>query len=101
MRHDRALQILGKDFQQALAELRTDLDAFTPEESHALMACGYQMASWASQRDLAGLTELWAAPATTQWPFEGMLREVTSTDATTARRDELLAALRVGSEVRV
>ena len=44
-----------REFQQALAELRTDLDAFTPKESCALMACGYQMASKAFQRDMAKL----------------------------------------------
>ena len=33
-----------RDFQQAIAELRTDLNAFLPVESLALMACGYQMA---------------------------------------------------------
>src|SRR5262249_51243061 len=29
-----------REFQEAVAELRTDLDAFTPDESAALMACG-------------------------------------------------------------
>ena len=43
-----------KDFQQAIAELRTDLDAFTPDEFHALMACGYQMSAKAFERDLRG-----------------------------------------------
>jgi predicted acylesterase/phospholipase RssA len=90
-----------KDFQQALAELRTDLDAFTPDESHALMACGYQMASWAFERDLASLVELWEKPVLEEWPFKAMLQEITSTAATTARRDELLAALRAGSKVQV
>ena len=89
-----------KDFQQALAELRTDLDAFTPDESHALMACGYQMASWAFQRDLAAATGLWEAPKPQGWPFAALLQEITSTAATTARREELLAALRAGSQVR-
>ena len=91
-----------KDFQQALAELRTDLDAFTPDESDALMACGYRMACWAYQRDLAGLEELWMAPpATADWPFQPMLEEITSTEVSTPRRQELLASLRAGSEVRV
>jgi hypothetical protein len=88
-----------KDFQQALAELRTDLDAFTPDESHALMACGYQMASWAFERDVASLRELRDDPIAEQWPFSVMLKEITSTAATTARREELLTALRKGSHV--
>jgi len=90
-----------KDFQEALAGLRTDLDAFTPDESHALMACGYRMASWAFQRDLAPLTELWDEPVAEGWPFSAMLWEITSTAATTPRRDELLAVLREGSKVRL
>jgi predicted acylesterase/phospholipase RssA len=90
-----------KDFQQALAELRTDLDAFTPDESHALMACGYRMASWAFQRDLASLRELWDEPVAETWPFSAMLQEITSTAATTPRRDDLLAALLEGSKVRL
>ena len=91
-----------KDFQQALAELRTDLDAFTPDESEALMACGYKMASCAFQRDLAALKELWEEPSQApDWPFQAMLDEITSTAATTLRRKELLDALRVGSKVRL
>src|SRR5262249_52013585 len=85
-----------KDFQEALAELRTDLDAFTPDESHALMACGYRMASWAFERDLGRLPELSQPPATEPWPFSTMLEEITSTAATTPRREGLLDALRAG-----
>jgi predicted acylesterase/phospholipase RssA len=90
-----------KDFQQALAELRTDLDVFTPDESDALMACGYQMTCWAFQRDLARLKELSDPPVTADWPFKAMLEEITSTEATTARREELLTAFRAGSSVRL
>jgi len=90
-----------KDFQQALAELRTDLDDFTPDESRALMACGYQMASKAFQRDLAELKELWREPDSAEWPFKEMLTEITSTEAATPRRNDLLAALRAGSKVRI
>jgi predicted acylesterase/phospholipase RssA len=90
-----------KDFQQALAELRTDLDAFTPDESHALMACGYQMASSAFQRDLSPIKEIWDKPAAADWPFEAMLEEITSIKAATPRREELLMALSAGSKVRL
>ena len=90
-----------KDFQQALAELRTDLDAFSPNECHALMACGYQMAAKAFQRDLAGLTELWRDPVPTPWPFAGLLAEITSTAPATAHREALLEELRAGSRVRI
>ena len=90
-----------KDFQQALAELRTDLDAFTLDESRALMACGYQMASKAIQRDLADSSEIWTEPAKQVWPFSDMLEEITSTAATTNRREEILKALREGSNVQL
>jgi hypothetical protein len=89
-----------KDFQRALAELRTDLDAFTLDESRALMACGYQMASKAFERDLAHrISELAAKPTESDWPFSEMLSEITSTAATTPDRQSLLAALRKGSQV--
>jgi len=87
-----------KDFQEALAELRTDLDDFTVIESHALMACGYKMAAKAFDRDLAELRELWDEPTVNEWPFAELLAEVTSTAATTPRRGQLLAALRRGAK---
>jgi predicted acylesterase/phospholipase RssA len=90
-----------KEFQQALAELRTDLDAFTPEEACTLMACGYQMAATAFQRDMAELTELWDTPRKAKWVFDELLAEITSTGATTPQRKRLLNDLRSGSKVRV
>jgi len=92
---------IRKDFQQAIAELRTDLNAFTPEEMHALMACGYQMASKGLQRDLAQLTALSDAPIKSQWVFDAMLAEMTSVDQTTPGRERLLDALRAGSKVKL
>ncbi|WP_284619149.1 patatin-like phospholipase family protein [Aquabacterium humicola] len=91
-----------KDFQQALAELRTDLDAFSLDESHALMACGYQMCGWSFERCLARLKKnLASAPKRHEWPFKAMLGEITSTAAKTPRRDEILADLREGKTVRL
>ena len=93
---------IRKDFQQALAELRTDLDAFTPNEANALMACGYQMARAAFDRDLSALKELWEPPVEkTTWPFTPMLEEITSTATSTPNRDPLLAELRNGRSVRL
>jgi hypothetical protein len=48
-----------RDFQQALAEVRTDLDAFTAAESLCLMACGYQMAGKALDDNLPALGKVW------------------------------------------
>jgi predicted acylesterase/phospholipase RssA len=91
-----------KDFQKAIAELRTDLDAFTPDESRALMACGYQMARKTYQKDLGQITELAAAqPIKANWPFAELLAELTSTRSVTPRRGELLEALEKGSEVQI
>ena len=90
-----------KDFQQALAELRTDLDAFTADEADALMACGYQMACWAFERDLASHKALFDEPKPASWRFAKMLEELTSTAASTPRRRALLKAFRVGSSVRL
>ena len=88
-----------KEFQQALAELRTDLDIFGPDESCGLMACGYQMASKAIEQQLPRLRDVWAQPPNTEWPFKDMLAEITSTAMSTPRRDERLRALRQGQGV--
>jgi predicted acylesterase/phospholipase RssA len=88
---------LRKDLQQALAELRTDLNVFTPAESVALMACGYQMASKGFQRDLKHLHELFDDGVAGDWPFADMLKNITST----ARHDQLLAALREGHTLQI
>jgi predicted acylesterase/phospholipase RssA len=90
-----------KDFQQALAELRTDLDDFTEIESDALMACGYQMVKKAFHHDLSALSELWEEPQDAKWRFLPMLDEITSIAAGTANRDRYLQDLRAGSKVRI
>ncbi|MGA7415808.1 MAG: patatin-like phospholipase family protein [Bryobacteraceae bacterium] len=90
-----------KDFQQRIAELRTDLDDFTDDESLSLMACGYQMSSKAFERDLAHLTELGVTAGRAKWPFDELLAEITSTEADTPRRQPLLAHLTDGSKVNL
>ena len=88
-----------KDFQRALAEMRTDLDVFTSDEADGLMACGYQMASKGLDRELPKLQKVWRAAPRADWPFREMLAEITSVASTTARRDDQLAALRAGHNV--
>jgi hypothetical protein len=88
-----------KDFQQVLAELRTDLNAFTPDEACGLMACGYQMAGHALDAQLPKLRNVWKGQPSTNWPFQQMLAEITSIEGTTPRRVACLAALRAGSKV--
>jgi hypothetical protein len=65
-----------REFQKALAELRTDLDAFTPDESAALMACGYKMASKALDEQLPELADVWRWEEHDEWPFKDMLKEI-------------------------
>jgi len=86
-----------KDLQQALAELRTDLNAFTPEESESLMACGYQMTFKMFQHDLGHLNELSAEPIEAEWPFAARLKDLKEPD----KRDALLALLRKGRDVQL
>jgi len=86
-----------KDLQQALAELRTDLNVFTPDEAQSLMACGYQMAAKAFQRDVGHISELFDAPVAATWVFADRLGDLKST----SKRDELLATLRLGNSVRL
>ena len=88
-----------KEFQQALAELRTDLDVFKLDEADGLMACGYQMASKAIDRQLPKICTVWRPAPYNNWPFKDMLGELTSIANTTARRDERLQVLRAGSKV--
>lgn len=86
-----------KDLQQAIAELRTDLNVFTPDESESLMACGYQMAAKVFQRDLGHLHELSDAATPADWPFADRLKDLTATSP----RDVLLATLRAGNAVKL
>src|SRR5262249_13921613 len=88
-----------RDLQQALAELRTDLDAFTEIESSALMACGYKMGTKALDGDLPELAKHWRPAPYDNWPFKAMLEEITAVDIGTKRLGELVDALRAGQSV--
>ena len=92
---------IRKDFQQALAELRTDLDVFTPEESNALMACGYQMTRWAFAEHLQSNKELSDPERPGQWVFASMLEDITSTGPDTTARKTLLGKFRAGSKSQI
>jgi predicted acylesterase/phospholipase RssA len=68
--------------QRAMAELRTDLDAFSDDEACALMAAGYLMTKHDLAEALPDLAE--ADPALEpgdEWPFASALAEMTSHDA--------------------
>ncbi|HEX8156593.1 MAG TPA: tetratricopeptide repeat-containing protein [Solirubrobacteraceae bacterium] len=81
--------------QRMMAELRTDLDAFSDDEAYALMAAGYLI----TKNDLGdALPDLAQADETLelgdQWPFWDILAEMTSQDAS-----RLADSLRGGSDL--
>jgi predicted acylesterase/phospholipase RssA len=85
-----------KEFQRVLSELRTDLDAFSQDESRCLMACGYQMAAHSFAKDLAQqIPELVGRENCANWRFAEELGKITSSD----RDDALLESLRQGTKV--
>ncbi|MES2716121.1 MAG: patatin-like phospholipase family protein [Pseudomonadota bacterium] len=92
-----------KDVKKALAELRTDLDDFSPTEQLALMACGYQMACHGAARDLAAIEGLLAPPPAGMagWVFADMHALITSADGPTPERQALLQALHQGAKLAV
>ena len=101
--HRTPLSPLGvrKDFQKAVAEIRTDLDVFSDDETNALMACGYRMAATAFDRALGQFKELYDEPVAGEWPFAAMLQEVESPAAFTPRRKQLVDALHEGSKRKI
>jgi predicted acylesterase/phospholipase RssA len=78
---------IDRDVQRALAQLRTDLDAFSDDEAYALMATGYRMTA----HELEGVVTDVVGPAPTAagWPFESMLARICGGAETAALADEL------------
>lgn len=78
---------IDEKVQRALARLRTDLDAFSGDEAHGLMATGYLMTKHDLVDALPSLAE--AAPDLERgdaWPFWKVLLEMTSGDASRLER---------------
>jgi hypothetical protein len=65
------------------------------------MACGYQMASKAYERDLAELVDADAEAPGASWVFAPELAEITSPAPSTPRRSGLLEHLKAGKEVKL
>jgi predicted acylesterase/phospholipase RssA len=63
---------IDEDVQRALAQLRTDLDAFSDEEAYALMGAGYQMTACDLQEALPELARARRSPSS-PWPFAELL----------------------------
>jgi predicted acylesterase/phospholipase RssA len=89
-----------KEYQKALAELRTDLDAFSLDESRCLMACGYQMATHSFEEHLARkIPELAGQDRKADWVFAPDLQNIVSLDP--PDNGELLKSLQEGSKLTV
>jgi hypothetical protein len=87
-----------KEYQKALAELRTDLDAFSLDESRCLMACGYQMAAHSFAKHLArDIPELADREQKADWVFAPELEKITSPEPPDC--GELLNSLKEGSKL--
>ena len=84
-----------KDFQQTLAELRTDLNDFTREDSPCPRASGYQMAKSSFANELQTQRALWDDGPFEAWPFA----EIASMAPLTPARDSVLLMLRAGQKV--
>jgi len=78
---------IDRDVQRALAQLRTDLDAFSDDEAYALMAAGYEMTAC----ELKGVLSDVVCPEPTAegWPFKLMLAKMRDGDQAAALADAL------------
>jgi predicted acylesterase/phospholipase RssA len=70
---------IDEEVQRALAQLRTDLDAFSDDEAYALMAAGYRMTEHELPEALPELADTLIEPAS-PWPFAAMLPRLQSGD---------------------
>lgn len=87
---------IDKEVQRSLADLRTDLDAFTDIEANALMLSGYSMMDHA----LDGWRE--DVPETRldiDWPFLSYRRFLTTDSSVAPIRREILRHLTIGSRI--
>lgn len=70
----RAAYAIDESVQRLLAELRTDLDRFSDDESLSLMAAGYRMADYELTEGVPDLPPLDNEPRpASPWPFEPAL----------------------------
>ena len=71
---------IDPNVQRAMAELRTDLDAFSGDEAYTLMAAGYLMTKHDLGDALPTLAQADPALERLDWPFQKALVEMTSPD---------------------
>ncbi len=82
---------IGKDVQELLSGVRTDLDSFSDAEAYALMTSGYRMTEF--QLDVEKYVQGFESPRKPQaWKFLEIERVMKSNPNTTAYLKRLLAA---------
>jgi hypothetical protein len=91
------------DVQRGLAELRTDLDAFSELEAKALMESGYRAASWHLREDArevpAALVPAADEAGAEPWQFHAVVPLVASITQSVELSNQVVAHLRRGSQV--
>lgn len=88
---------IGLEVQEALAGLRTDLDAFTDIESYCLMASGYEMTDKYFVHFDEKRTERNEDVAKGEWPFSRALE--IARDPTSTGYEEVVKHLELGSRL--
>lgn len=83
---------VGKDIQELISNIRTDLDSFNDKESYALMADGYLM----TKKFANNITVLKANSTESKWCFD-IISPLMSAESTNPKRNELVDILRVAS----
>jgi NTE family protein len=79
-----------KDYVEAIAHIRTDLDSFSEIEACSLMVHGYMLSDWKLTDYCPALVTTYKAPGKQQWDFQGILTELQKNP------DRVLRHLKVG-----
>jgi hypothetical protein len=88
---------MRRDAQQCLAELRTDLDAFSDLEAKALMESGYLATSWHLPKGVPATLATAGAPV--GWGFRDVTPLVASLNQPVEKYQSVVAHLRRGSKL--
>jgi predicted acylesterase/phospholipase RssA len=83
---------INREYQTAIANIRTDLDSFTNNEAHALMLSGYKMTEHYCPKDLSPISEDCIKP---KWVFKRLESELKKSTCSS----ELLKQLKVGKKL--
>ena len=93
---------IHRDFQQALAQLRTDLNVFNQDEYLCLMACGYQMASESFDKCFSDISSLVKTPPSPhEWIFSKALDMICGRNPNTEETQTCLKNLQNGSKINL